>query len=202
MGAREVSKEDTAAGTQMQDPLDAIARPREGASLLEPLIRAEPPAARKAAGAPEEAIHGVHIAQLLAFADEGITPLIVLPALAGELKALRARTTVDLHGAHIGREVLVMFEGGDAAKPIVTGVLRDVGGTAAQGTALETPVGQVEVDADGERLIVSARQQLVLRCGKASITLTKAGKVLIQGAYVSSRSSGVNRIKGGSIQLN
>lgn len=197
MGAREVSKEDTAAGTQMADPLDAIARPREGASLLEPLIRAEPPAVRKAAGAPEEAIHGVHIAQLLAFADEGITPLIVLPALTGELKALRARTTVDLHGAHIGREVLVMFEGGDAAKPIVTGVLRD-----SRGTALETPVGQVEVDADGERLIVSARQQLVLRCGKASITLTKAGKVLIQGAYVSSRSSGVNRIKGGSIQLN
>jgi hypothetical protein len=197
MGAREVSKEDTAAGTQMQDPLDAIARPREGASLLEPLIRAEPPAARKAAGAPEEAIHGVHIAQLLAFADEGITPLIVLPAVAGETKALRARTTVDLHGAHIGREVLVMFEGGDAAKPIITGVLRD-----SRGTALEMPVGQVEVDADGERLIVSARQQLVLRCGKASITLTKAGKVLIQGAYVSSRSSGVNRIKGGSIQLN
>jgi hypothetical protein len=197
MGAREVSKEDAAAGTQAQDPLDAIARPREGASLFEPLIRAEPLAARKAADALAEPIHGVHIAQLLAFADEGTTPLIVLPSASGELKALRARTTVDLHGAHIGREVLVMFEGGDAARPIITGVLRD-----AQGTALDTPVGQVEVDADGERLIVSAKQQLVLRCGKASITLTKAGKVLIQGAYVSSRSSGVNRIKGGSIQLN
>ncbi|KPF67798.1 hypothetical protein IP84_12735 [beta proteobacterium AAP99] len=144
-----------------------------------------------------EPLHGVYIAQLLAFTDEGVTPLIVLPALEGEIKALRARTTVDLHGAHIGREVLVMFEGGDVAKPIITGVLRD-----ARGTALDTPVGQVEVDADGERLIVSAKQQLVLRCGKASITLTKAGKVLIQGAYVSSRSSGVNRIKGGSIQLN
>jgi hypothetical protein len=41
-----------------------------------------------------------------------------------------------------------------------------------------------------------------LQCGKASITLTRAGKVLINGAYVSSRSSGVNRLKGGSIQLN
>jgi hypothetical protein len=50
--------------------------------------------------------------------------------------------------------------------------------------------------------MVSAKEQLVLRCGKASITLTKEGKVLIQGAYVSSRSSGVNRIKGGSVQLN
>ncbi len=61
---------------------------------------------------------------------------------------------------------------------------------------------QVEVDADGQRLVVSAQEQLVLRCGKASITLTKAGKVLIQGAYVLSRSTGVNRIKGGSVQLN
>ena len=65
-------------------------------------------------------------------------------------------------------------------------------GIGAQGT----------VEADGERLIVSAKEQLVLRCGRSSITLTKAGKVLIQGTYVSNRSSGVVRIKGGSVQLN
>jgi hypothetical protein len=34
------------------------------------------------------------------------------------------------------------------------------------------------------------------------LTLTHAGKVLIRGAYVLSRSSGVNRIKGGSVQIN
>jgi len=42
----------------------------------------------------------------------------------------------------------------------------------------------------------------VLRCGKASITLTREGKVLIHGSYISSRSTGVNRVKGGSVQLN
>ena len=47
-----------------------------------------------------------------------------------------------------------------------------------------------------------AKKQLVLRCGQASITLTEAGKVLIQGSYVSSRSSGINRVKGGSVQIN
>ena len=77
------------------------------------------------------------------------------------------------------------------------GVLRE-----GDGWPLPEQPGQVEVDADGERLIVSAKEQVVIRCGKASITLTKAGKVLIQGAYVLSRSSGVNRIKGGSVQLN
>ena len=51
-------------------------------------------------------------------------------------------------------------------------------------------------------LTFTANKQIVLKCGKASITLTRAGKVLIRGAYLSSRSSGVNRIKGGSIQLN
>ncbi len=45
-------------------------------------------------------------------------------------------------------------------------------------------------------MLVSAKDELVLRCGKASITLTRAGKVLIQGSYVSSRSTGVNRVKG------
>ena len=77
------------------------------------------------------------------------------------------------------------------------GVLRE-----GHGWPLDDKSGQVEVDADGERMIVSAKEQLVLRCGKASITLTKAGKVLIQGAYVLSRSSGVNRIKGGSVRIN
>ena len=72
----------------------------------------------------------------------------------------------------------------------------------ATGLAARRSPAQVEVDADGERMIVSADEQLVLRCGKASITLTKAGKVLIEGAYVLSRSTGVNRIKGGSVQLN
>jgi hypothetical protein len=42
----------------------------------------------------------------------------------------------------------------------------------------------------------------VLHCGKASITLTRAGKVIIRGEYVLARSSGVNRIVGGSVQIN
>lgn len=56
--------------------------------------------------------------------------------------------------------------------------------------------------ADGERLVLKAEREIVLQCGKASITLTRAGKVIIRGAYVLSRSSGVNRIVGGSVQIN
>ena len=63
-------------------------------------------------------------------------------------------------------------------------------------------MGKVEASLGGERLEFTAGREIVFRCGDASITLTKAGKVLIQGAYLLSRSSGVNRIKGGSVQIN
>jgi hypothetical protein len=159
----------------------------------EPLLGEGVPATEPAAHHP---LDGVVIGELVAMTDEGRTALVLYPGQLGSA-ALAARSVVDLHGAHIGRRVALLFEGGDRAKPIVMGVLRE-----GNGWPLAERPSQADVDADGERLIVSAKEQLVLRCGKASITLTKAGKVLIQGAYVCSRSSGVNRIKGGSIQLN
>ncbi len=50
--------------------------------------------------------------------------------------------------------------------------------------------------------IIEGKEMVVIKCGRASITLTAAGEVLIRGAYVSSRSSGVNRLKGGSVHIN
>lgn len=140
-------------------------------------------------------IDGVLTGVLIGFKESGAVPLVIFPGQP-QTAAVPARTTVDLHGAHIGRQVVLMFDGGDPTRPIVMGAVR------GESTALAEQPGQVEVDVDGERLLVTAKDQLVLRCGKASITLTKSGKVLIQGAYVSSRSTGVNRIKGGSVQLN
>ena len=139
---------------------------------------------------------GVVIGQLVGMTNEGRTPLVLYPGQPGTA-ALAARTVVDLHGPHIGCQVVLMFEAGDPVKPIVMGVLRE-----GEGWPLEEQAGQVEIDADGERLIVTAKEQLVLRCGKARLTLTKAGKVLIEGSYVLSRSAGVNRVKGGSVQIN
>jgi hypothetical protein len=135
------------------------------------------------------------VGELVALADDGCTPLVIDPSRPQAV--LRARSCVDLHGAHIGRPVVLAFESGDPARPIVMGVLTGPSGTPSQALSRV-----VEVSREGERLVVSASGQLVLRCGKASITLTQAGKVLIEGAFVLSRSTGVNRIKGGSVQLN
>ena len=176
MGGRELLEQTVA--TELDDP-GALA------SLL----------ARQSASAKTEPIPGVVIGELIALTDEGRTPLVTYASQPGTA-AQRARSVVDLHGAHINQPVVLMFENGDPTRPIVMGVVRQREGWPTT----EAPT-QVQVEADGERLIVSAAEQLVVRCGKASITLTKAGKVLIQGSYVSSRSTGVNRIKGGSVQL-
>ncbi|MDQ3059971.1 MAG: DUF6484 domain-containing protein [Pseudomonadota bacterium] len=151
---------------------------------------------REAAPPPTAPPGGVVIGELIAITHAGRTPLVLYPGQPGTAAVL-ARSALDLQGSHIGRQVILMFEAGDAARPIVMGLLQ-----AGEGWPLPDPPGQVEVEADGERLMITAREQLVLRCGKASITLTKAGKVLIRGSYVLSRSSGANRIKGGSVQIN
>lgn len=104
-----------------------------------------------------------------------------------------ARSTVPLGAAHRGRQVTLLFEAGDPARPIVTGVLQ-------LRPAAEQPALGIEVDDDVLRL--EGRRQVVLRCGEASITLTRAGKVIVKGAYVSSRSTGIHRILGGSVEIN
>jgi Domain of unknown function (DUF6484) len=139
---------------------------------------------------------GVVLGTLIGFADAGATPLVTYPGQPGSA-ALPAHAVVKLHGADIGRRAVLMFEEGDPHRPIVMGCLTD-----AHVKAVPTARGQVVVDADDDRLIVSAKDRIVLRCGKASITLTKEGKLILQGAYVSSQSSGVLRIKGGSVQIN
>ena len=109
-----------------------------------------------------------------------------------EGKPLLASSTVVLRKRDLGREAVLMFEDGDARRPIILGLIQ----TGAPGTPL------VSAELDGDSLELSAERQIVLRCGEASITLTRAGKVLIRGKYVLSRSSGVNMIKGGIVHLN
>ncbi|MBV9122842.1 MAG: hypothetical protein JO112_05765 [Planctomycetes bacterium] len=101
-----------------------------------------------------------------------------------------ARSVVPLDSGAIGREVVLLFEQGDPGRPLVMGVLR---------TPRPEPV---RTEIDGEKLVLTAEREIVLRCGEASITLTRAGKVLIQGAFVQTKSSGLNRIKGAAVQIN
>jgi len=111
-----------------------------------------------------------------------------------------AKTTVTLHGHHVGRKAVLAFEDGRLDSPIVIGVLHDplvdlIEVQSKEGTAREA-------DIDDERVVLTADKEIVLKCGDASITLRKDGKVLIRGTHLLSRSSGPNRVKGASVQIN
>jgi hypothetical protein len=130
---------------------------------------------------------GVLVGRVVGCSQTG-EPLVQYGTMSGA-ESRPARSTVALGASSIGNEVVLAFEGGDLACPIVIGLLQSASPTVA-------------AYRDGQRLVFEAEDEIVLRCGKASITLTRAGKVLLRGAYVSSSAAGVNRIKGGSVQIN
>lgn len=119
------------------------------------------------------------------------------PSLPHEI--LAARSTVPLRRSDIGSTVVLLFDGGDVRQPIVVGVVRDR--QQAQEDVQQT-APLVTVHADDDRFVVSAEREITFRCGEASITLTRAGKVIIEGAYIISQSSGYNKIKGAAVDIN
>lgn len=173
----------------VQPECAAVSPAVESSRVFESLLR-HPAMPRRRVDLPS-----VVVGELIALIDNGLTPLIRYDKQPTEA-ALPARSMIDLHGRHIGRSLVLSFEDGNPELPVVMGLLR-----GAEPELDEAP-GHVEIEADGARMVVSARRQLVLRCGRASITLTSAGKVLIDGTYVSSCAAGAQRIKGGSVQIN
>ncbi len=150
---------------------------------------------------PAERLDGVVIGRLAGLGDSG-RPLVDFPSNSSD-GPLAAMSTVCLDETMIHREIALMFTDGDPRKPIVIGLIQHPGEISADAAGLDARCPKPDhVEVDGERLVFSAEKEIVLRCGKASITLTRAGKVLIRGAYLLHRSSGVNRIKGGSVQIN
>lgn len=138
---------------------------------------------------------GVQAGELMALLDNGRTAVVAVHG--AETYTARGRTTVDLHAEHIGCVVVLLFENGDDHLPIVIGVVRD------DRTAVPQELtASVNVSADGERMIVSARRELVLECGKASLTLQQDGTIRILGERIVSRATGPNRVQGGSVELN
>jgi hypothetical protein len=123
--------------------------------------------------------------------------------------ALAARITSSMQanllrkGNPEGREVLLAFDNNDPQRPIIVDTMYSlIDDIAEHSTAvLETDIPR-EVTINGKRITFDACEEIVLQSGKASITLTKAGKILIKGEYVLSSATGLNKVKGDTIRLN
>jgi len=118
-------------------------------------------------------------------------PLVQFPGRSATEPVI-AKSTVTWSLADIGSDVALVFEHSRETSPIILGVIRPAVCTSPS----------VELSADGQKLLLTAGREIELRCGKSSITLTSAGKVLIRGEYLLSRSAGVNRIKGAAVEIN
>lgn len=177
----------------MKTRLPAIAREEDAPNLVAAIVELteQDSAEHLADQESHRTISGVVIGRLVAMRNGG-EPLVDFPGNTCA-SALSARSVVSLQMSDVGCEILLSFENGEPEKPVVTGIMND------DNLQKRRPL---EMTVDEDNVVFTAQKEITLRCGKASITLTRAGKVLIRGAYLLSRSSGVNRIKGGSVQIN
>jgi hypothetical protein len=101
------------------------------------------------------------------------------------------------------RDVLLVFENNDPELPIIIDTLYSLVDeiTESSTIALETESPK-DVLIDGKRVTFDAKEEIVLRCGEASIVLRNDGKVVIKGKNILSRSQAMNKIKGGAVHIN
>jgi hypothetical protein len=99
------------------------------------------------------------------------------------------------------QQAVLVFENGDVTRPIITGLIAPIIVPPASNTDAGAP-DVLEADIDGRRVKLTAKDEIVLQCGHASVTLRRNGRVVIRGTYVETASDGTNRIKGGQVQIN
>jgi hypothetical protein len=94
-----------------------------------------------------------------------------------------------------GAAVLVLLPGMDSEElPVVLGEI----GTAAASGADDPAV----VSSTPDTLVIEAKHSLTLKVGDGSITIREDGRILIKGRDLVSHAKRVNRIRGGSVQIN
>jgi hypothetical protein len=60
----------------------------------------------------------------------------------------------------------------------------------------------IDLVVERRRIVLSAKTEVVLRCGDGSITLAANGKVTIRGVDVISSAARTQRIRGGAVRIN
>jgi uncharacterized protein DUF6484 len=146
----------------------------------------------------EELSRGAVTGRVTAVDDQGIVTVWIKGCgprharLAVPATLARIQEAIDKQQA-----VLLFIDEHAPERPIIVGFVED------RVSSEEAPEPQVvEADVDGKRVRLVGKDEVVLECGSASITLRRNGRVVIKGAYVETHSDGTNRIKGGQVRIN
>ncbi len=131
-------------------------------------------------------VPGVLVGRVVGVDDHG------LPLVGASWDEARAAQVVWMTDAPdwsrcVGLRVVLGLLDGDEEHPVVLGLL-----DAPPRPHAKTP----------ETLRVESRRELVIECGKSKIALRADGRVEIRGGHLISRSTGPNKIKGGSVHIN
>lgn len=99
-----------------------------------------------------------------------------------------------------GAQVLLFL---GAGTPIIMGfVSESLNNEAINNSGLLGDTLTSSLHVDGKKINLQAQNEVVLKCGKSSISLARNGKITIKGKDVISRSSGANKIKGANVRIN
>lgn len=162
------------------------------------------------AQALEEAMFDQHnavspsVGKIVRITEDGQT-FVTFPGI--QVEERKARIAVELSGKpgtrwEEGFPVILMFEDGDVAKPIILGVIRDTVHASLLQEIVVATEHQREGLVDRKQIVFDAKEEIVLRCGKGSITLRKDGKIVLKGTEIVSRASRTNKIRGASVAIN
>ena len=108
-------------------------------------------------------------------------------------------------------KVFLLFICNDINQPIISGILGDENNSVALEEAIQQTESSIsaapEVHTENSmlaknHLTIENENGITLRSGESSLTLTPDGHVIINGRYISSDASKVNRIIGGTVKVN
>ncbi len=146
------------------------------------------------------AVTGVRIGRIAAIQKDGLP---TVDFNDNPLGPLPARSIVCISHWHLGSQVLLNFENDDLSCPIIVGILQQRPVDRDHDDAPELDRKEVrDVLIDGEKLLLNAKNEIEIRCGKSALILKADGKVIIKGEQIVSRARKVNKIKGASVKIN
>lgn len=166
------------------------------------------PAGDASTGGPEKAptFSGPRVGWLTGMDEQGQ----LLADFAGNPSApVPVRSLIPLEARDVDvaiaqrRGAVLLFEDCDPSRPLLMGLMQPTPQLPLLEELLGTPPpAPMEARVDGKRVVLEGKDEIVLKCGEATITLRRNGKIIIRGAQVETHAAGTNRIKGASVKVN